>query len=59
MVKAGLAATNSEASRLIQGGGVQIEGQKVSDIKLKLSAELKTGVVIKAGKKKFVKVILG
>jgi tyrosyl-tRNA synthetase len=59
MVKAGLAATNSEATRLIQGGGVQIEGQKVSDIKLKLSAELKAGVVIKAGKKKFVKVILG
>ena len=57
MVKAGLAASNSEAGRLIQGGGVQIEGQKVSDIKLKLSGELTAGVIIRAGKKKFVKVI--
>ncbi len=57
MVKAGLAASNSEAIRLIQGGGVQIESQKVSDIKLKLGAELRNGVIIRAGKKKFVKVI--
>lgn len=58
MVRAGLASSNGEASRLIQGGGVQVEGQKISDIKLKLGAELEKGVIIKAGKKKFVKVIV-
>lgn len=57
MVKAGLATSNSEANRLIQGGGVQIDNQKISDIKLKLSSELNNGVIIRAGKKKFVKVI--
>lgn len=57
MVKAGLAASNSEAVRLIQGGGVQVESQKISDIKLKLGSELRAGVIIRAGKKKFVKVI--
>lgn len=58
MVQAGLATSNSEAARLITGGGVQIDQQKVADAKLKL--ELKTGdsMVIKAGKKKFIKIVV-
>lgn len=56
MVQLGLAETNSEAARLIQGGGVQLNGQKLADSKLKI--DLKTGDehLIKAGKKKFVKI---
>lgn len=58
MTKAGLTPSNGEATRLIVGGGVQIDQQKVSDTKLKL--ELKSGqsLVIRAGKKKFVKVMV-
>ncbi len=56
MVDAGLATTNSEARRLIEGGAVEREGAKISDPQLKL--DLKTGdaFILKAGKKKFVRV---
>jgi len=59
MVKAGLAATNSEARRLIEGGAVEREGTKISDPQLKI--DLKTGdaFILKAGKKKFVRVQVG
>ncbi|MBC7420351.1 MAG: tyrosine--tRNA ligase [Bdellovibrio sp.] len=58
MVQAGLATSNGEAGRLITGGGVQIDQQKVADAKLKL--DLKTGdsMIIKAGKKKFIKIMV-
>lgn len=58
MVKAGLAASNGEAGRLITGGGVQRDGVKLSDAKARW--DLKTGesFVLKAGKKKFVKIIV-
>jgi len=56
MVKAGMAGTNSEAARLIEGGGVQIDGQKVSDKKLKLDLNAGTSFVLKAGKKSFLKI---
>ncbi len=58
MTQAGLSTSNGEANRLIAGGGVQIDHQKVIDLKLKL--ELKSGdsLVIKAGKKKFLKIVV-
>jgi tyrosyl-tRNA synthetase len=58
MVKVGLATSNSEAGRLISGGGVQRDGEKLSDAKAKW--DLKTGdaFVLRAGKKKFVKIIV-
>lgn len=59
MVQAGLAATNSEATRLIQGGGVQIDGEKVSDPRLKMDLKSGTKMVVKAGKKKFVRIVVG
>ncbi|AGH95916.1 tyrosine--tRNA ligase [Pseudobdellovibrio exovorus] len=58
MTQAGLTASNSEASRLITGGGVQIDQQKVSDPKLKLSLRSGQSMVIRAGKKKFIKVVV-
>jgi len=58
MVKAGLATSNGEAGRLITGGGVQRDGVKLSDAKARW--DLKTGesFVLKAGKKKFVKIVV-
>lgn len=59
MVKAGLVASNGEGSRLIIGGGVSIDGEKVSDAKLKIDLTAGKSFVVKAGKKKFVKIVVG
>ena len=59
LVNSGLCASRGDAKRNIQQGGVEAGGEKVSDIGKKLTAEaLKEGVVVKRGKKNFVKVIL-
>lgn len=58
MVRAGLAESNSMGSRLIQGGGVQIDGEKVADSKLKMTLKSGQSFVIKAGKKKFAKIVV-
>jgi tyrosyl-tRNA synthetase len=58
MVKLQLATSNSEASRLIQGGGVSINSEKVIDHRLKISFEAGKDLIIKAGKKKFAKVVI-
>ena len=53
---AGLAASNSEANRLIDGGGVRIDGAVISDKGLKLDAGTR---VLQVGKRKFARVTLG
>ncbi|MBO9665895.1 MAG: tyrosine--tRNA ligase [Bdellovibrio sp.] len=58
LVKLGFAASNSEGNRMVQGGAVQIDGQKVIDAKAKLSAEALHNKVIKGSKTKFAKVIV-
>ncbi|MFZ3231017.1 MAG: tyrosine--tRNA ligase [Pseudobdellovibrio sp.] len=58
MTAAGLSASNGEAGRLIAGGAVQIDQQKVSDLKLKLDLVKGQQLIIKAGKKKFAKIIV-
>ena len=52
---AGLASSGSEAHRLIDGGGVRVDGQGVSDKGLKLDAGT---YVLQVGKRKFVRVTL-
>jgi tyrosyl-tRNA synthetase len=52
---AGLAPSTSEANRLIEGGGVRIEGSVVSDKALKLEAGVH---VLQVGKRKFARVHL-
>ncbi len=52
---AGLAPSGSEASRLIDGGGVRIDGGVVSDKALKLTAG---SYVVQVGKRKFARVHL-
>ncbi len=53
MVATGLAASKGEAKRLIQQGGVSLEGEKVTSEK----AQLKSGCVLKAGKRRFARII--
>lgn len=59
LVKTKLAPSNAEARRLVQGGGVSIDDKKVNDPKQTISADtLRTGIVIKKGKKIFHKATL-
>ena len=59
MVAAGLCSSNREARQLVQQGGVLLDGEKVTDPATALAAEsLKSGVVIKKGKKVYHKVML-
>ncbi|APV44297.1 tyrosyl-tRNA synthetase [Dehalogenimonas formicexedens] len=53
MVATGLAASKGEAKRLIQQGGVSLEGEKVTSEK----ARITSGCVLKAGKRKFARII--
>lgn len=47
--------SKGEAKRLIQGGGVKLDGEKISDINYTLNLEKET--VLQAGKRNFVKLI--
>ena len=59
MIACGLAASRGEARRLIQQGGVQADGEKVTDIDFKVAkAALEAGVKLRKGKKVFHKAIL-
>ena len=59
MVKGKMISSNGEGRRLIKQGGVSLDDNKVTDAFMKVSAEqLKQGVVIKQGKKVFVKFTL-
>lgn len=55
MVEAGLAASKGDAKRLIQGGGVSIDGIRVEDINF-LYQPLPS-VVLKVGKRKFLRLV--
>lgn len=59
LVKAGLAATRSEARRNVTQGGVTLDGEKVTDIKASYTLDdfVGDGKVLKRGKKKFIKII--
>ena len=54
--QAGLVASTSEAMRMIDAGGVRLDGQKVEDKGLSLAAG--TTVVLQVGKRKFARVTL-
>jgi len=53
LTQCGLTASNSEAFRMVQQGGVRIDGEKVSDRSLKL--ETGFNGVLQVGKRKFCK----
>ena len=52
---AGLTASTGEANRLIDGGGVRVDGTPISDKGLKLGAG---SYVLQVGKRKFMRVTL-
>jgi tyrosyl-tRNA synthetase len=55
LVATDLAKSKSEARRLIQQGGVRLDGEKVGSIELMVS--VKDGVILQVGKRRFVRLI--
>lgn len=59
LVKTNLVTSKSEARRAVEQGGVMLENEKVTDVKKIISkTEFSNGVILKKGKKNFVKVNL-
>ena len=57
MVIGEMVATRSEARRAVEQGGVSVDGEKVTDIKMMLSLDkLSEGVLVKKGKKIYKKI---
>jgi len=53
LTDSGLCASGGEAKRLIQGGGVSVDDEKVGSVDAEL--EVKDGMVLRAGKRKFLR----
>ena len=59
MVRCKLCASKSDARRLVQQGGVTLNGEKAGDVNMTVSAALlKDGVVIRKGKKVYHKAVI-
>ncbi|MDX2437456.1 MAG: tyrosine--tRNA ligase [Acidobacteriota bacterium] len=56
MVEGGLASSNSEARRLIQQGGVRVDGEVASDTKARVSTVGQQVVLLQVGNRRFAKV---
>ena len=61
MLKCGLVPSKKEARRLIEQGGVELDGEKVADINVFVTAGQLSGegVTIKKGKKVFHRAMVG
>lgn len=55
IVLVNFAPSKGEARRLLTQGGVSIDGEKISDIQSSIS--VKSGMILKVGKRKFIKLI--
>jgi len=58
LVEAGLAPSRSEAERLIKQGGVEIDGSRVNDIKQEIDCGRPASHLVRAGKKKFLRLVI-
>jgi tyrosyl-tRNA synthetase len=58
LVETGLAPSRSQAERLIRQGGVEIDGARVTDIKLEIDCSQPAALLLRAGKKKFLRLVI-
>ena len=60
LVKAGLASSNVEARRNVEQGGVSVDGEKITDVKAQITKDSigEDGIVLKRGKKKFMRIVV-
>lgn len=57
MVQAGLAKSNGEARRLIQGGGVSLDGERIVDPDFEVVVPAEGEGILKVGKRRFMKIM--
>ena len=55
LVELNFVQSKGEAKRLIQGGGVKIDGEKITDMAYTLNFD--ESVILQAGKRKFAKLV--
>jgi tyrosyl-tRNA synthetase len=58
LVELGLAASRSEADRLVKQGGVELDGERVLDVKMEVDLANPREFLLRAGKKKFLRIIV-
>jgi tyrosyl-tRNA synthetase len=58
LVEFKVAASRSEAERLIKQGGVEIAGQRVEDVKFEMDLSKPGEFLVRAGKKKFLRIVV-
>ena len=56
ITQAGFAKSSSEARRLVQQGGVRLEGERITDPTLEIA--LRSGSVLQVGKRRFAKLVI-
>ena len=56
LVELGLAPSRSEADRLVKHGGVELDGARVSDVKHEVDLTKPREILLRAGKKKFLRI---
>ncbi len=59
MTRAGLTSSNGEARRLIAQKAVSIDGEKISDARMEMDIQTGPSFVIKAGKRRFARIVRG
>jgi tyrosyl-tRNA synthetase len=58
LVELKLATSRSEAERLIKQGGVELDGQRVEDVKRDIELSKPAEFLLRAGKKKFLRIVV-
>jgi tyrosyl-tRNA synthetase len=58
LVEQGLAPSRSEADRLVKQGGVELDGVRISDVKHEVELSEPRAFLLRAGKKKFLRIVV-
>ena len=59
LVELGMVVSKSEAERLIKQGGVEMDGVRVEDSRREVNLATPGGFLLRAGKKKFLRILVG
>jgi tyrosyl-tRNA synthetase len=57
IAETGLAASNAEAKRLVEGGGVRLDGEAITDANAELEVDALRGKVLQVGKRRFARLV--
>jgi tyrosyl-tRNA synthetase len=58
LTELGLVPSRSEADRLVKQGGVEIDGERVIDVKMEIDLSEPRQLFLRAGKKKFLRIVV-